>query len=210
MIAPPEVGDYMRRHTGLTALQKIDAEAERMESLIKAMRQLLGVELRGEIERVDLKAVAEGAFNTVSLKLGFRDWFVECTELPAAAGRRALLHQLFLHLIENAVKFRAAGRRLRVSVRGREVQANRFEATRDRYDYITFAQIEISDNGRGFDPKYREYVFQLLQKVDLDSPGLGVGLAIARKIAALHYGTLKVDSTPGLGTTFTLMLPLEA
>jgi sigma-B regulation protein RsbU (phosphoserine phosphatase) len=81
--------------------------------------------------------------------------------------------------------------------------------TKERYVYADFAQIELEDNGTAFDPKYRDYIFRLLKKVHLDSPGLGVGLALCRKIVSAHYGSIRVEPRPGEGTTFTLLLPVQ-
>ncbi len=66
----------------------------------------------------------------------------------------------------------------------------------------------MEDNGTGFDPKYRDYAFEFMKKVRLDSDGLGVGLAICRKIAGLHYGSIQVETIPGSGTIFTMRLPM--
>lgn len=206
--------DLIRGHArsepeAVEALRKIALEGERMENLIHAIREFLQPDVDSPVECVDLKAAVESAAAAVALKIGFTDWLIDCETLPSIDGRKRQLHVLFGHLFENAVKFRERGRRLRIHVRGQVIQENLFAETKDRYHYVDFARIEFQDNGVGFDPKYRDYVFRLLKKVDLESPGLGVGLALCRKIAALHYGTIRVDPKPGVGTTFTLTLPLR-
>ena len=193
----------------LEALRKIDGHAVQMENLINAVRQYLQLDASGPWEQVELQPVVEAAARAVSMKLNFNDWTVACEPLPALTGRRAQLLQLFIHLLENAVKFRDPRRRLRVSIRGRTIQHNAFAAGHDQYAYVDFAQLEIQDNGSGFDPKYREYVFEFMKKVRLESPGLGIGLAICRKIAGLHYGSIDVETVPDKGTTFTVRLPVS-
>lgn len=192
----------------LEALRKIDVEARQMENLVNAMREFLEADAPAPLERVDLAQLVESAASTVALKLGFSDWVVDCEPLPEVEGRRAQLQLVFVHLLENAVKFREPSRRLRIKVRGRVVQQNMFEAMKDHYRYVDFAQIEVQDNGRGFDPKYKDYVFRLLKKVNLGSPGLGIGLALCRKIIGAHYGSMAVESKPGSGALFTLLLPV--
>jgi sigma-B regulation protein RsbQ len=190
------------------ALRKIDAEAAQMENLINAMRRFLQSTAPAPIEKVSVAQLVESVTASVSMKSKFTDWVVECEALPDIEGRRVQLYQLFTQLLENSVKFRDVSRRLRVKISGRIIQQNAFAAIKDRYRYVDCVQIEVRDNGTGFDPKYRDYVFQLLRKVDLNSAGLGVGLALCRKIVALHYGSIQVDPQPQVGTTFTIVLPL--
>lgn len=191
------------------ALRKIEVEAARMDGLLQAMRELLEPDSVGGIEKIKISEVVERAASTVALRMGFSDWTVVCEPLPEIEGRRSRLLLLLSHLLENCIKFREPSRHLRVRVRGRVVQENVFAVTKARYHYADFAQIEVEDNGTGFDPKYRDYVFRLLKKVHLVSPGLGVGLAVCRKIVSAHYGTIRVEPRPGEGTTFTLLLPVQ-
>lgn len=207
--------DLVREHLAtdidpeaMEGLRKVETEAAHMERVIHAVRQYLQLDATAPLEPVDLQQLVTAAARTVSMKLRFNDWTVACEPLPALAGRRTQLLQLFIHLLENAVKFREPSRRLRVAVRGRLVQHNAFEAMRGQYKYVDFVQLELEDNGSGFDPKYRDYAFEFMKKVRLDSPGLGIGLAVCRKIVGLHYGNIHVETVPNVGTTFTVRLPL--
>lgn len=193
----------------IEALRKIDAEAARMDQLLLAMRELLEPDATGSIETIRLTELVTEAASTIGLRTGFSDWTVVCDALPEIEGRRARLLLMFCHLLENCIKFRSPSRRLRVNVRGRVVQENVYVVTKERYLYADFVQLEIEDNGTAFDPKYRDYVFRLLKKVHLDSPGLGLGLALCRKIVSAHYGSIRVDPRPGEGTTFTILLPVS-
>jgi phosphoserine phosphatase RsbU/P len=192
----------------IAGLQKVDSEATHMEEVINAVRQYLQLDTTAPLEEIEVAPLVATAARSVSMKLKFNDWVVGCDGVPALLGRRAQLLQLFVQLLENAVKFREPSRRLRVTIRGRVVQDNAFAATPGHYDYVNFVQLEVEDNGTGFDPKYREYAFEFMKKVRLDSPGLGIGLAVCRKIVALHYGTIDVDTAPGRGATFIVRLPL--
>jgi two-component system OmpR family sensor kinase len=68
-------------------------------------------------------------------------------------------------------------------------------------------RIEVADRGPGIAPADRERIFEAGVRLDGAAPGSGLGLAVARAIAAAHGGRLTVDSTPGRGATFTLALP---
>ena len=195
------------RADAAAALAKIQREAGQMEELVGALRQFLDATPTSRAEVVPMKALVEQAAAEVTARHAFTDWTIECQPLADVVGHPALLRLLFVHLLENAVKFRDRGRRLRVEVRGRVVQENIYEATRDRFRYVDFLQLEIADNGAGFDPKYREYIFRLLKKVRLESPGFGVGLATCRKIAAAHFGSISAENAAE-GATFIVRLPL--
>ncbi len=115
--------------------------------------------------------------------------------LPAAAHHAGALHPVFLLLFQNAVKFKAPDRPLRVSV-----SATR---TGDRHT------IAVRDNGIGFDPAHAERIFQLFERLHGVSayPGAGMGLAIARKRVEALGGALWADGQENEGATFFIDLP---
>ena len=72
-----------------------------------------------------------------------------------------------------------------------------------------FCQITVEDNGIGFNEKYLDRIFILFQRLHGRSAyeGTGIGLAICRKIADRHGGSITAKSTPGEGSTFVVTLP---
>ncbi|WP_414585708.1 ATP-binding protein [Scytonema sp. PCC 10023] len=117
------------------------------------------------------------------------------------------LQQVVWNLLSNAIKFTPDGGRVKVRlsvVSGSEQQAT------DNY-----AQIQVSDTGKGISPDFLPYVFDRFRQADSTSTrsnkGLGLGLAIARHLVELHGGTIQAES-PGIGqgATFTVMLPFLA
>lgn len=188
------------------ALKKISSESDRAIALVGSIQRFLNVPTDAPFGPTDLNQLVEEASRTAHTS--FADWVMEKDHLPSIDAQPPALRLLFEQLFDNAIKFRALERPLRVTIAHRIVQQNSYRATQDRYAYRDYVQIEIADNGRGFDPKYRGYIFRLLKKVELDSPGFGIGLALCRKVAELHSGTLEVDPVPGRGTLFILRLPL--
>jgi signal transduction histidine kinase len=105
------------------------------------------------------------------------------------------VRQVLWNLVHNAVKFTPKGGEIRV------------EATADDGG-VTFS---ISDNGVGIDAKDLPLIFERFRQIDGSSTrayrGMGIGLALAKAFVELHGGTIRVDSAPGLGTTFRIRLP---
>jgi PAS domain S-box-containing protein len=109
------------------------------------------------------------------------------------------LMQVFTNLVQNSVKYTDAGGRIRITL-DREVDQ---------------AVIAVTDNGVGIPPGALEQVFEMFSQVKLQQPraggGLGIGLALVRAIVQMHGGTISATSAgPGLGSTFTVRLPLAS
>jgi light-regulated signal transduction histidine kinase (bacteriophytochrome) len=104
------------------------------------------------------------------------------------------LTQLFQDLIGNAIKYQAKG------VPRIHVAALREGAGQWRFT--------VRDNGLGIDPQYFEKIFGMFQRLHRreDFAGTGIGLAICKKIVERHGGTIRVESRPGEGSTFSFPL----
>ncbi len=115
--------------------------------------------------------------------------------LPAVRGSRTLLRQAIYNLVENALKYRRLDEGHRVEIRGRRKDGR--------------AVIEVADNGIGIAPEHQQKVFDIFQRLHGQEKykGTGIGLATVRKAARLMDGTVELESTPGQGSTFRLLLP---
>jgi len=73
------------------------------------------------------------------------------------------------------------------------------------------AEITVTDNGIGFDPRYAGRIFRVFERLHgRDAyPGTGIGLALCRRIAESHGGAISAEGVPGEGATFTVTLPLQ-
>jgi len=120
-------------------------------------------------------------------------------------GDAARIQQVIWNLLSNAVKFTPEGGQ--VEVRLDSVPATPYAPT--------YAQITVKDTGKGIHPDFLPYVFEYFRQEDSKTTrkfgGLGLGLAIARRLVELHGGTIQVDSLgDGQGTTFTVKLSLKS
>lgn len=111
-------------------------------------------------------------------------------------GHPGLLVQLLTNLVGNGLKFRREDTPPRVTVTARQEGQ--------------MMHLQVEDNGIGIAPEYHERVFAIFQRLNRREayPGNGMGLAICRKIAEQHGGSLWLTSVPGEGATFHLTLPL--
>jgi len=117
-------------------------------------------------------------------------------DLPLARGDDRRISQVLLNLVGNAVKFTDAG----------EV---RIEAKVSDGSFL----ISVSDTGPGIATEDQGRIFEEFQQADTSNTrkkgGTGLGLSIAKRILALHGGRIWVESTPGMGSTFSFTLPVR-
>ncbi len=184
---------------GLDHLHRMQGAAVRMKELIQHLLALSRVKTRGaEFEPVEPKEVIETVLDDLGEHIAECEAQVEVdATFPTVMADEVQLRQLFQNLITNALKFASPDRLPRVSISGRL----------DGDD----ALFAVCDNGIGIDPKYREKIFGIFQRLHRreDYEGAGVGLALCEKIARRHGGKIWVESEPGAGSQFyfTLRIP---
>jgi sigma-B regulation protein RsbU (phosphoserine phosphatase) len=193
------------------AIDRIKLASKRMRALITCLQQFVNVDtVPGEMAPCKASELISRAKLRAQQESGFKDIELTISALPEVDGHCEQLELLFYHLIQNAIQFRNDSGKVQIRIDSDIIQQNSFRATSDKYSYVDFVRIWFSDNGQGFDNKYKEYVFQLFKKAHTESEGLGFGLALCRKIVENHYGSLTVSSQVGMGTTFTISLPLSS
>lgn len=110
-------------------------------------------------------------------------------------GNEPLLKQVWLNLIDNAVKFSPENGKLELSL----------------HRMSSSTVFSITDHGEGMEPAVVRHIFEKFYQGDTShaAKGHGLGLSIAQKIIGLHKGEISVHSEPGKGSTFTVALPLS-
>ena len=126
-------------------------------------------------------------------------------ELPAVKGDEVQLRQLFQNLVSNSLKYSKQDVPAVISITAKIVK-------KEINDVLcSFNQIQISDNGIGFEQQHAERIFKVFQRLHGRSeyPGTGIGLAIVQKVIENHGGTITAESEPEKGATFTVYLPVS-
>lgn len=120
--------------------------------------------------------------------------------LPLLMGDERRLRQVLINLLNNAVKFTPAGGEVTLSAHGESVVAP------------GYLRLSVQDTGIGIAEDQRDRLFQPFVQIDSalnrQYSGTGLGLALAKQVVDLHGGTLEVVSTVGVGSCFTIDLPL--
>ncbi len=178
------------------ALGFIRSSTSKMDRLISAILKL-SREGRRQLtpEPIDLAALVGMQAASLSQQLSARHAEIAVVgTLPLLVSDRLAVEQIFGNLIENAVKYLSRGRPGRILVSGRQEEADLV------YD--------IADNGRGVEVKDYERIFDLFRRAgEQDTPGEGIGLATVRNLARRLGGNVTVRSEPGVGSTFSVILP---
>ena len=191
---------------GSRALMGIETATGRMRQLIGDLQFYFTLtnQLPDSVDTVDLTKLVQ----TLLLEFGTAHATFEVKTLPAVRGKKTELVNLFRHLLDNAVKFRQPGQLASVSVTGTVIGMNSFQHLPNKYRYSDYARIIVSDNGTGFSNQHSEEVFHILKKLHPHTPGIGLGLAISKKIVERHNGQISAQSVPGKGTRITVLLPV--
>jgi two-component system, sensor histidine kinase len=148
-------------------------------------------------QRVALNEAVDSALALLQPQVEMRQAVIECGPLPTLAGNRAQLVEMFRQLVDNAIKFQPGPRPV-VSI----------SAVRTPGHW----EIRVADKGIGIDPRHLDRIFDPQPRLHgpEEYAGSGIGLAICRKVAQLHGGSLRAQSVLGAGTTMVVTLPVAA
>ncbi|HNV28977.1 MAG TPA: response regulator [Cyclobacteriaceae bacterium] len=187
---------------------RIDKSAERMQTLVSSILALSKASSdKVEFEKCDLNLLLAEMIANMDEEVVEKNVTILVEPIPSLFVSPALMRQLFQNLINNAIKYRSNEVALVIKI------SSRLNAGNDYYNEahnLNDCLIFVEDNGIGFDQKYSEEIFGILQKLHDSSEyeGAGIGLTLCRKIAELHHGFISARSIEHKGSVFTVSLPL--
>jgi signal transduction histidine kinase len=175
---------------------RIQAAAERMTALIDAVHQytkLDGLQAEGEIAPCAVDEALEDAKMDLEELIRERSATITSADLPRVTGSATLVRQLLQNLISNALRYAGEGAHVHVDA----VEAG---------DHWI---IRVNDNGPGVDIKSRQKIFEPFIRLSRSDSGLGLGLAISKRIVDLHHGKIWCEDSALGGASFQFTLPKE-
>jgi signal transduction histidine kinase/ActR/RegA family two-component response regulator len=194
-----EVVDEPTRERGLEVIERnVRAQSRLIEDVLDVSRIITG-KMQLNVRRVELRDAIAAAIESVRPAAEAKKIaIVPVVEGPATImGDAERLQQVVWNLLSNAIKFTPTGGRIEVRARsGPE-----------------FADVMITDSGKGIPAEFLPYVFDRFRQADSSSTrahgGLGIGLALVRHLVELHGGTVQARSEgEGKGSTFAIRLPV--
>jgi signal transduction histidine kinase len=174
-------------------LDRISNNARQMGGLIDGLLDFSRL-LRTDVARVkvDQQQLLDQILDQLDAK---RNNVVEVCELPPVYADPVLLKQVWMNLLDNALKFSGKAAQPRVTIQCEKVGH--------------FYRFSVQDNGAGFDMKYSDKLFNVFERLHhkKDFDGTGVGLAIVKRIIERHGGEISAVGELGQGACFTFTLP---
>jgi PAS domain S-box-containing protein len=184
---------------GKEYLDRISSSAKRMSTLIEDLLTFSRVTTKPMIAKpIDLGDVLDMTVSDLHERIKKENGVVRVQDnMPTVLADETHMRQLFQNLIGNALKFHAPDVHPVVEVNA---------TIQDDECHIT-----VKDNGIGIDEKYAGKIFAVFQRLNSKHSyeGTGIGLAVCKKIVERYGGTIQVDSTVGVGTTFKITLPVQ-
>ncbi len=191
-------------------LEKIDAASLRMSALITDVLNYSRLsKTSAKFEETDLCQILRSVLTDVELIIEEKKAVVKTDRLPQVSAIPQQMHQLFYNLINNALKFNKGVPEITVTCR--TLTPAEVKKQPDLHQSLDYIQIDVADNGIGFDQKYATQVFTIFKRLNNKEAftGTGIGLALCKKIVDNHHGQISVVSSPGQGTTFSIILPVS-
>ena len=185
--------DFDRMHSDI---EHIATATDKMKLLLDDLLELSRIgRLMNPPAQISVTELVYEAVDTVAGTLNARNVRVEIApDMPVVVGDRVRIREIWENLLSNAAKFMGEQRHpcIEVGVRDQDGETVYF----------------VRDNGIGIDPRYCTRIFNLFEKLDPDSDGTGIGLAIVKRIVEIHGGRIWAESEgSGCGSTFYFTLP---
>lgn len=188
------------------AFHKINESARRMQKLIEGLSVYAKTRHSTDhFETTDLQEKVDEIIRELKEEQTEKELIITASGLPKIKAVPLLVQQLFVNLINNAIKFARKETASVVEINAATQPVN----YPGREDEGPFYKVWVKDNGIGFNPEMKEAIFKIFMRLNPLKlyEGSGIGLALCKKIMQIHNGYIEADSEPGNGALFTLYFP---
>lgn len=197
---------------GQDYIRRMDNASERMQTLIDDILTYSRLSRnKDNREQVDLTSLVAEVVSEIEDGLDNSLVAFETDKLPTINAEPGQMRQLFQNLLSNAYKFKREGVEQHIRVKAYQSKGNDLPWADELDDQTFYHVIEVIDNGIGFDLQFADKIFVMFQRLHgrTEFKGTGIGLALCKKIVENHQGLIKVKSTVGEGSTFSVILPIK-
>ncbi|HVG12953.1 MAG TPA: PAS domain S-box protein, partial [Flavisolibacter sp.] len=183
-------------------LSKVQSATDRMFTMIDGVLTYSTINAQSQVpEVVDLNEVLNNIVTDIEVAIQQKKASISYRNLPQVEGAPVLLYQLFYNLVNNSIKFAKPGVPPVVIITSQT----------ERRQNEDFTQITVQDNGIGFEPQQAKAIFESFTRLNSKDKfeGTGLGLALCKKIAERHGGSITAVGQFKQGAAFTVLLPLK-
>ncbi|WP_460635086.1 sensor histidine kinase [Larkinella harenae] len=195
-------------------LSRINLATQRMSNLIHDLLTYSRLTTQPhELNPVSLAEIITNVLSDLDPTIQETQARVSVDPMPTIHGDPVELGQLFQNLLSNALKFRRTNVPPAITIHSRPVDRGALPAhlplPKVAITAHSFHQIDVADNGIGFDPRNKERIFQMFQRLHSKNEyeGTGIGLAICQQVVENHGGLITATSEPGQGAVFQVYFP---
>jgi two-component system sensor kinase FixL len=195
---------------GRDYLSRLTKATRRMQDLIDGLLSYSRVHTQAQpFAAVDLDAVLREVLGDLENSIQETGARIETGPLGVIEADPTQMRQLLQNLLSNALKFTRPGVPPVIRLRAERLFETAGSSALGPPAQI--CQLTVEDNGIGVESRYLARLFKMFERLHPPQryPGSGIGLAICRRIAQRHNGSITVQSQPGQGTTFTIKLPVK-
>lgn len=195
-----------------TIIGKIENAAQRMSGLVKGLLDYSRVAHHGELfELTDLNTIAHEVISDFDLLIEEKGAKVKIGHLPKIDVVPLQIGQLLNNLIGNSLKFSKTDVVPEIRLSSLPLLKDRISDFPSLQTDRSYIELTVSDNGIGFDQKYKEKIFTIFQRLHRSQvhKGSGIGLSLVKKIVENHNGTIYTFSEEDKGAAFHIILPVE-
>lgn len=189
---------------------KIFASAQRMQRLMESLLSYSRISNDDSVmEELDLNEILVAVKSDLELMIGEHTAVITSEQLPKIQGIPFQLHQLFLNIISNSIKFAHPERTPEIQISCKSIRRGDLpeELLIKNRDYIC---LTFTDNGIGFAKEQSYKIFDVFKRLrPTHGEGTGIGLSIVKKVAINHHGTVSAEGELNRGSKFNVFLPIN-